>query len=101
MVFFVNGYGATATTDSPTTNIYGPGIYASYIASDPSLLCGRPDTLFFQFEVQPKIEASFSLGPVCDEEAIQPVLTAGSFNAIEWRFGDGKYIQSREPKPHL
>ncbi|MEC7267684.1 MAG: PKD domain-containing protein, partial [Bacteroidota bacterium] len=91
------GNGNTST-DSSTTNIYGPGIYtASYIASDPSLLCGRPDTLFFQFEVRPKIEATFSLGPVCDEEAIQPVLTSGSFNAIEWRFGDGSTSNLESP----
>ena len=41
--------------DSSATTIYGPGTYtASYIASDPSLLCGRSDTLFFPFDRSPK-----------------------------------------------
>ena len=84
--------------DSSATTIYGPGTYtASYIASDPSLLCGRSDTLFFPFIVRPRFEASFNLGPVCDQEAIEPILAAGSFNAIEWRFGDGAISNLASP----
>ena len=87
--------------DSSATTAYGPGVYnAIYIASDTSLLCGRPDSIFFPFVVRPKIEASFSLGPVCDEEAIQPILTSGFFNTIEWRFGDGT-ISNLENPSHI
>ena len=97
---WVWGNGSTSS-DSSATTLYGPGSYtALYIGSDPTLPCGRPDTLIYQFMVRPKIEAEFNIEPVCDSQAIQPTLTSGFFNAIEWRFGDGT-ISNLENPSHI